>query len=442
MNSKPCRAAVCLLGLLPVVAVAKPIAFANGTTVMAAAGVGVAPAETPEPLGLNDAVGLAEAQAPQLAAQQAAISAAGAEAVRAPELPDPQLIAGIDNLPVDTADRFNLTHDFMTMRKIGVVQAFPRKEKRRLRGERAEAKVATETARLTAQSLDVSRQTALAWVDRYVAERERSLIETLRPELDVQARTAEAVFRGGTGHAADVLAAQSAKAQLEDRLDDVDRQSAQAEVTLARWIGAEAAARPLGEPPDFTTLPQSPARLLEHVGHHGALLPYAAMETEAEADIALARVEKKPDWSLEVAYAQRGPDFSNMLTVEVHVDLPLFAAHRQDPHIAAKQAELEKVQAERANAERMHREDTAKTLAAWQAADKRAHRYEKELLPLAEQRAQVALAAYGGGQGDIQPVLSARTAEIESRLAYGDQLHERARAWAELRFLLPEEDSP
>jgi len=405
-------------------------------------GFNLAFAEQPQLLGLNDAVRLAETQAPQLAAQQSAIRAAQSEAIRAPELPDPQLIVGMDNLPVNTSDQFSLTRDSMTMRKVGFAQAFPRKEKRRLRGEHAEAVVETESARLTAQSLDVRRQTAQAWIDRYIAERERSLIESLRPELNLQARTTEAIFSGGSGHATDVLAAQSAQAQLDDRLDDVDRQIAQAQATLTRWIGAEAAARPLDEPPDFTTLSQSPAHLLDHIGRHGALLPYAAMETSAQTNIALARVEKTPDWALEVVYAQRGPLYSNMLSVDVRIDLPLFASRRQDPGIAAKQAELEKIQAERADAERMHRENTEKTLAAWQAADKRVRRYESALLTLTDQRVQVALAAYRGGQGDIQPVLSARTAEIESRIAYVDQLRERARAWAELRFLLPEGDSP
>ncbi len=402
----------------------------------------VAFAEPPLLLGLNDAVRLAETQAPQLAAQQSAIRAAQSEAIRAPELPDPQLIVGIDNLPVNTSDQFSLRRDSMTMRKVGFAQAFPRKEKRRLRGEHAEAIVDTESARLTAQSLDVRRQTALAWIDRYIVERERMLIESLRPELNLQARTTEAVFSGGSGHAADVLAAQSAQAQLDDRLDDVDRQISQAQATLTRWIGAEAAAQVLAEPPDFTTLSPSPARLLGHVGHHGALLPYAAMETSAQTDIALARAEKTPDWNLEVVYAQRGPSYANMLSVDVRIDLPLFASRRQDPGIAAKQAALEKIQAERADAERMHREDTEKSLAAWQTADKRVRRYETELLTLTDQRVQVALAAYRGGLGDIQPVLLARTAEIESRIAYVDQLRERARAWAELRFLLPEGDSP
>ena len=399
-------------------------------------------ANASEPLGLDDAVRLAVAQAPQLAAQQAAIRAAESEAIRAPALPDPQLIAGIDNLPLGGDERYSLTRDSMTMRKVGVMQEFPRKEKRRLRGERAEAEVDAESARLTAQSLDVRRQTAQAWIDRHVAERERSALDALRAELAAQTRIAEAVFRGSGGSAADVLAAQAAEVQLADRLDDVERLIAQAHASLARWIGPHAASRPLGEAPDFTSLPQPPAQLLEQTGRHAALLPYAAMQAAAETDIALARAEKKPDWSLEVAYAQRGPEFSDMLSVAVRIDLPLFAAHRQGPGIAAKRAQLDKVLAERADAERVQRADTASALAAWQGADKRVRRYENELLPLTEQRTRVALAAYGGGRGDIQPVLAARTAQIESRLAYVDQLRERAREWAELRYLLPEEDAP
>ena len=42
----------------------------------------------------------------------------------------------------------------------------------------------------------------------------------------------------------------------------------------------------------------------------------------------LARAANKPDWGLEVAYAQRGPQFSNMLSVQVSIGLvqPVSAA--------------------------------------------------------------------------------------------------------------------
>lgn len=105
-------------------------------------------ARPPASLSLDDAVHRAVTQAPALAAQQAAIRAAGSEAIRAPALPDPQLIIAVDSLHLGGDERFSLTRDWMTTRKLGVMQEFPREEKRRLRGERAQARTVPEVARV------------------------------------------------------------------------------------------------------------------------------------------------------------------------------------------------------------------------------------------------------------------------------------------------------
>ena len=392
-----------------------------------------------ETLSLDQAIALAEKQAPQLTAQDAAVRAAANEAIRAPQLPDPQLIAGIENLPVDTGDRFSLTRDFMTMRKIGVEQMFPRKEKRRLRGAAAEADVQKEQASLATERLNVQHEVVVAWIERYVAERQRDLLVELRDESQLLATTTRAALKGGKGSSSDVLAVDGDRLQLDDRLDVAKRDVEQAQADLARWVGTDAASRPLADPPDFTELRTAPGALLENVGSHAALQTYTAMEARAEADVALARAEKKPDWSVEVAYAQRGPTYSNMLSVEFRVDLPLFTTHRQDPAIAAKFAELDRVRAERESAEREHRNQTAKLLSVWTSAQKRIARSIDELLPLARQRVQTSLAAYRGG-GDLQAVISARKAEIDARTTYITQLDELARSWAALNSLVADKE--
>jgi outer membrane protein TolC len=391
-------------------------------------------------LSFARALDIAEAQAPQIEAQSAAVRAAAGEAERAPQLPDPQLIAGVENLPVDGPDQFSLTRDFMTMRKIGVMQEFPRGEKRRLRGELADADVRKEEAELGVRRLDVRRETAAAWIERYVAERERELLIELRAQANLTVAAAQASFKGGKGNSANVIAATADRVQLDDRIDAASRDVEQATATLARWIGAEAASAPLGEPPDFATLASAPAMLLQ-TGEHAALRPYDALETRAEKDVALARAEKSPDWSVEVTYAQRGPSYSNMMTVEFRVGLPLFATHRQDPAIAAKVALLDRVRAEREDVMRVHREETSKALAAWTTAQKRLKRTENEWLPLANERADVALAAYRAG-GDLQAVIAARTAQVDARIAYVTQLGDLARAWTALNYLLPAKEQP
>ena len=65
-------------------------------------------------------------------------------------------------------------------------------------------------------------------------------------------------------------------------------------------------------------------------------------------------------------------------------------------------------------------------------------RYVADLLPLAHERTEVALAAYRGGKSDLAPVLDARKGEIETRLNHLQAQGDLARAWANLNFLLPD----
>ncbi|MEJ1962300.1 MAG: hypothetical protein WDO56_12445 [Gammaproteobacteria bacterium] len=81
------------------------------------------------PLSLEAAVEQALQIAPQVSARSASIDAAQALTISAGRLPDPALVVGIDNLPVNGPDAYSATADFMTMRKIGVTQEFPRRGK-------------------------------------------------------------------------------------------------------------------------------------------------------------------------------------------------------------------------------------------------------------------------------------------------------------------------
>ncbi|HEV8258782.1 MAG TPA: TolC family protein, partial [Casimicrobiaceae bacterium] len=67
------------------------------------------------PLTLAEAQRLAVERSRMLAGQDSAVAASREMAVAAGQLADPMLKLGIDNLPVDTSDRFSLTRDFMTM---------------------------------------------------------------------------------------------------------------------------------------------------------------------------------------------------------------------------------------------------------------------------------------------------------------------------------------
>ena len=106
----------------------------------------------------------------QLAAQDSAVLALREMAVAAGQLPDPVLKLGIDNLPVNGEDRFSLTRDFMTMRRIGVMQELTRGQKREARAQRFEREAEKSLADKDATLAGIQRETALAWLERYYTE--------------------------------------------------------------------------------------------------------------------------------------------------------------------------------------------------------------------------------------------------------------------------------
>ena len=122
------------------------------------------------PLTLAEAQRLAVERSRMLAGQDSAVAASRELAVAAGQLPDPVLKLGVDNLPVDTSDRFSLTRDFMTMRQIGVMQEITRSDKRQARADRFEREAEKTLAEREGTIAAIQRNTALAWLDRYYAE--------------------------------------------------------------------------------------------------------------------------------------------------------------------------------------------------------------------------------------------------------------------------------
>lgn len=66
------------------------------------------------PLSLDDALLLAERNAPSLLAQSEKVSAAKSAAIPAGELPDPKLSLGLQNVPIEGEERWTTQRDNMS----------------------------------------------------------------------------------------------------------------------------------------------------------------------------------------------------------------------------------------------------------------------------------------------------------------------------------------
>lgn len=384
-----------------------------------------------EALSFDDALELAGHRAPALAASAAQAEAARAAAIPAGELPDPKLVLGIDNLPVQGPDRFSLTRDSMTMQRIGVMQEFPNRSKRRARVAAAQGKAELAEAEERTTRLAVIRETALAWIARDTAERQLAMIDALLEENRLFEAALRARLAGGMAMAADIVAPRQEAAMIEERRDELRARREQAIATLRRWIGDAAAAPLEGEAPDWAIAHDS---LLHRLHQHPELAAFGPKGRVLDAEIDEAAAGKRPDWSVELAYQRRGPQFDDMAMFQLSFDLPLFPASRQDPMIAARRAERAGLDAEREAALREHAAMLEADWAEYVRLTNALRRQREVLTPLAAERVRLATADWRSGRGGLDEVIMARRERIDAELKTIQIAGERGQMAARLHY--------
>ncbi|MGZ5034188.1 MAG: TolC family protein [Usitatibacter sp.] len=391
-----------------------------------------------EPLSLPQAQRLALQRSRQLNAFDASVASSRDMAHAAGQLPDPVLKLGLDNVPADGGDRFNLTRDGMTMRRIGVMQEVTGSEKRSLRRERFEREAEKSLAEKEATTATIQRDTALAWIDRFYLEAMLATTEDFLRASASEVESADSGYRAGRGAQADVFAARTALALAQDRRADIERRLRAARIELARWTGGETA-QPLAPLPDMKEVGIAAESLETHLSAHPEIIALDRQAELAATDARLASAARTPDWTWEAAFQQRGPAYSNMFSIGVSLPLPWDQANRQDREVASKLAMVEEARAKRDEMLRSHVAEVGAMLDEWRVGRERQARYRQEILPFSRERTSASLAAYAGGKSSLNDVLAARRAEFDLRLQSLQLDLDVARAWARINFLRPDE---
>ncbi len=384
-------------------------------------------------LTLTEAQRLAVGRSRQLAAEDAAMSADQDLAVSAAQNPDPVLRVGIENLPVNGADQFSLSQDFMTQRSIGLTQEFARADKKRLRGEHYQREADKVAADKVAMALNIRRDTALAWIDRYYSEAGKRLMDEEIRQAQAETEALQTGYRSGRASQSDVLAAKAALVGLQDQASEIARKVQTAKIELVRLVG-EPGELPLAEMPSADHIPIDPRELDKHVAKHPDIVVLSKQEALATTDARLAQANKQPDLSVDLSYGQRGPQYSNMATIGVSIPLQWDQANRQDREVSAKLALTEQIRAQREEAMRVAVAEVRTMIAEWDSARKRQVRLEQELVPLAIERTEAILSAYRSGRSSLNDVLAARRSEVDARLQALQMQAEAARLWAQLNY--------
>jgi outer membrane protein TolC len=365
-----------------------------------------------EPLTFDAALQRAAREAPSLQASEAGVEATRSSAIAAGRLPDPTLSVGIDNFPISGPPAFTFNRDEMTMVRLGVEQTFPNPAERRAQRGRAQADIGVAEADLAVEAQNVRLETALAWIDLYYAKQQLAQLQLLDASLgDLQA-TVTARLASGSARPSQSLEPEQLRAAVNDRRSELTADVAKARARLARLTG-DLDVDVAGDPP---VLEVDGPGLRAGLASLPRLRAFDAEARLADANIALARADKQPDWRVGTSYGRRDPAYGDMVSVTVSIDLPLFAGRRQDPLIAARESEASRAQLMREAGERALLAALDGDLADHTMHHQRLMNARDTLVPLAKRRAELDMESYAAGRLDLGSALLSTLALAEAEV--------------------------
>ena len=401
---------------------------------------------------------------PALRAATTRTEAARRQVQPAGALPDPMLMAGVQNLPLGSEPDMD-GPDPMTMRMLGVAQTIPYPGKlsasRRVAAREVEAAEATLAATIRRITRDVKdAYYELAFLDRAleIVGRNQSVLVNL-------IRLTEARYSVGSAGQQDVLKAQVEASRLAetaaslseqrratvarlnallDRPSDTPVRGASVPATVARaavaqspddirFISAALGARAAGSPlPPLAELQELALRESAELNEQEAMI---AAQT---ARVDLARRQYLPDFELNLQYGQRHgrPD---MLTAFVSVPIPIWKGRKQDQLTAASRAELSALEAERAAKRNEVRAEVARLVSELERQRAQLAVYVKAVLPQSRASLASATASYQVGKTEFLTVLENQATLFGYETEYFRALTDFARTLAELERVVGKE---
>lgn len=395
------------------------------------AGLGATPAFG---LGLEEATALALQEQPALQSLHDQARSQRQLAVAAGELPDPSLMLGISEIPINSSERWSLRRDGDTDVMLGLRQAFPRAEKRELRRERLLREAEAQEADADATARLIRREVSLAWLGIWEQTRAQSILKAQLGEAEQLSQTLRIAYSAGQVSQARVLDSELASEALREQIEARAQQEQAARHQLARWIGPDAFRALTGEPPLAT--PPDPAAMATALEEHPHLLADLSRAEMARTEVALARADFRPDWALSFSVGYR-PEFSEMGSVQLEIPLPLFTARRQNPRLEAALARESAQQARLEDLLREHRAHIHRYADEWRDIQARIARHDDALLPKARARIRAEQDAYRAGSAELTGVFQARQAVLQLELARLALHTEAARHQARLRYFAP-----
>ena len=404
---------------------------------------------------------------PWLNGSQLSQQALQQKAIAAGTLPDPVVKIGMLNLPVDSG---SFSQENMTQLQVGVSQMIPRGQSLELEQQKLNIAASIAPYQRETRKAAIARAVSLLWLDIYLAKASIDLIEQNKSLFEQAKSVAETAYSSGLGEASqqDVLLAELELIQLEDKLAEEYQQLEIQLHTLNQWLINpqtnanstlftidEVVQRDFGQntprraQPEFSLqFPEAwlntqvhRTEILEKLFTHPTITALDLEQQAREKDVTLARQSLKPQWGVNASYAYRdenamGDSRSDLFSIGVSFDVPLFTGNKQQKQISAAIYNAEAFKTEKHLAIRKLLSQVASFSAKLTRLNERQSLYTARILPQTTLQSKASLNAYTNDTGDFSEVIRSRVTELTNQLTLLTLNVSVAKTKAQLNYLL------
>lgn len=391
----------------------------------------------PTVLTLQAAIELAVQDNPDLAQMQARAKAMAAIPSQQGTLPDPQISINAMSLPVNS---FNLRQEDMTQLGVGVSQMIPFLGKLALREQAAQFEAEAASLNVTEVRQRLISEVKSTWWLIFYLDHALALVDNNHTLLQQFVEIARSKYEVGVGLQQDVLLAQleSSKSLDSQLMLKGSRRNAVASLNALLNQAADTE----------LTLPETVALQLPLIKPEKQL--YQAADTSravldsnrqtihaAESRLALAKKDTLPDFTVDAGYGARAnmPDGnrrSDLLSLSVSMNVPIFAAQKQAKAVDQRASELMQEKYALQDEWNKVRAQITQAYTDYHRAKEQFVLYDTGIVPQARQTVASMLAGYQVNKVDFLNLIRSQITLFDYEIQYWKAFSEANQALAQL----------
>ena len=390
--------------------------------------------DTGRVVSVQDLVGEAERNNPEIAAALSGYEAATHVAGQVSAFPETQLM--LQQFSVGSPQPFaGYTNSNFGYVGVGASQGIPYPGKRRLRAEVANREADARQSQIESVRREVIAKLKTTYFQLSYLQHTLAVLERNDQLLRDVEQIVESRYRVGQGNQQEALKAQLQHTKILQKITLHHRQVGQLEATLKQLLNrAQDTPDIQTEPLALRQLRYSAPDLLNFVKQQNPdIQQQQQMVKKTESQVALAKKEFHPDFGIQYMYENTDRKFRDYYMATFSVTLP---------NRGRRKAELAEAEAGREEANRKLEAELQQRLAdvqtqyvLVQTSVEQLKIYKEGLIPQSEAAFQSALAAYQANRQDFQTLLSSFQDALNLQMEYQRELADHESALAQLEAL-------